>query len=213
MVCLCQSEWRSTRISRLAGWWQDPAIAECTRMSTSTWPNTADLGREHAYVITDALPSVVVWRRVISSDCKKSSTCAASKQFNVPCPHHVLDAGKLSRWSSESLFTVFFLHCKRVDPEWFLQEIFYDGMFSVGIAAAKMNCFKGSLYNFPSATHGFFRHYTFQAVQSTLVRRTVVHKTFDSSSSQMLRLWFLGCSPWNYWDSWKAAHQLLLASV
>ena len=26
MVCLCQSEWRSTRISLLAGWWNDPAM-------------------------------------------------------------------------------------------------------------------------------------------------------------------------------------------
>ena len=26
MVCLCQSEWCSTRISRLAGWWKDPGM-------------------------------------------------------------------------------------------------------------------------------------------------------------------------------------------
>ena len=35
---------------------------------------------------------------------------------------------------------------------WSLQDIFYDGMFCVGIAAATMNCFKDSLYNFASVT-------------------------------------------------------------
>ena len=182
-------------------------------VSTSTWPNAADSGREH--VITDALQSVVVWRRVISSDWKKFSTCTASKQFIVPCPIHALDVliWKIIALEPRKSFRCLFLYCKRVDPEWSLQDILLWWMFCVGIAAAKMNCLKGSLYNFASATHGFLLHYTFQASQSNSVRRTVVHKTFDSSSSQMLRHWFLGCSPWNYWDRWKAALHLLLASV
>ena len=82
-----------------------------------------------------------------------------------------------------------------------LKIFFYDGMFSVGIAAAGINHFKGSLYNFASITQWFLRQHTFQleTSQSNLVRRTIVHKTFYSSRSKMLRLWFLACSPWNYW--------------
>ena len=40
----------------------------------------------------------------------------------------------------------------------------------------------------------------------------VVHKPFNSSSSKVSRLWFLACSPWNYWDSSKALLHLLLAT-
>ena len=87
----------------------------------------------------------------------------------------------------------------------FFKIFFNDGMSCVGIAAAWMNRFKGSLYNFASVTQRFLRQHTFQTSQSNSIRKTVVHKTFNSSSSKMLRLWFLACSPWNYRDSWKAA--------
>ena len=55
-------------------------------------------------------------------------------------------------WSCESLFAVFFLYCKRVDPEWSLQDT-CDWIFGVVIATTRVNLFKGSLYNF--ATQGF----------------------------------------------------------
>ena len=78
--------------------------------------------------------------------------------------------GKLSRWSCESLFAVFFLHCKRVDPEWSLQDTFswWDVRY----------LFKGSLYDFDCVTHYFLRQYAFWRSHSNLVRGTIVHKAF-----------------------------------
>ena len=112
--------------------------------------------------------------------------------------------------SSESRFAVFWLYCKPRELSKNIQRglfkiFFYDGMFCVGIAAAGMNCFKGSMYNFASVTQWFHLQDTFQRSQSNSDRRTLVHKTFSSLRSKMFKLWFLACSPWNYLDSWKAA--------
>ena len=105
--------------------------------------------------ITDALPSVVVRRRVMSSDLKKSPTCCALKQFIVPCPNHVLD---VLIWKLSALQSFF-----NTASEWIQSGLFkmflHDGVFCVGIAAARMNLFKDSLYNFASATKGFLLHY------------------------------------------------------
>ena len=105
---------------------------------------------------------------------------------------------KTARWSSESPFAVLWLYCKREYAVLSLQDVFYDEMFCVGIAAAGMNRFTGSVNNFASVTPGFHRQHTFQTSQSNLIRGTVVHKTFKSLSSQMFRLCFLPCSPWNH---------------
>ena len=120
---------------------------------------------------------------------------------------------KCARGSSESSLAVFWLYCRWNIQCGLFQIFFYDGMFCVGIAATLMNSFKGNLYNFASVAQRFLRQHTLQTSQLNSVRRTVVHKSFNSSSSKMFTLWFLACSPWNYLDSWKATLQLLLASV
>ena len=126
-----------------------------------------------AYVITDALPrqpSVVVGRRVvISSNWKKSSACAASKQFNVPCPNHVLDNYRADlenyRAGAAQVFSQSFFY---TTSEWFqsglFKLLFYDGMLGIDlivIAKTGMNLFKGSLYDFDCFTHDFLGQYAF----------------------------------------------------
>ena len=91
----------------------------------------------------------------MSSDLKKSPTCCALKQFIVPCPNHVLD---VLIWKLSALQSFF-----NTASEWIQSGLFkmflHDGVFCVGIAAARMNLFKDSLYNFASATKGFLLHY------------------------------------------------------
>ena len=53
-------------------------VGECTRISTSTWPNATDSG-----------PYSMHQHRVTT---KKASTCAASKQVIDSCQNHVMDA-------------------------------------------------------------------------------------------------------------------------
>ena len=197
-----QDPWRRRTRVRLPSRHHTPQPLQCQRLSC----------RRRRAIRACLFP----WRWILRQDWKKFSTCAASKQFIVPCPRHVLDAliwKTIVLEQRKSFRSLFFILQASGSRLVYSRYFFYDGMFCVGIAAARMHRFNGSLYNFASATHGFLRHYTFQASQWNLVRRTIVHKTFDSSSSQMLRLWFLGCSPWDYWDSWKAALQLLLASA
>ena len=70
-------------------------------------------------------------------------------------------------------------------------------MFCVGIAAARMNLFRGSLYNLASATHGFLWHYSFQASQSNWVWAQLCTKPSILRASKC-------------WDSdfWDAAHEI-----
>ena len=62
-----------------------------------------------------------------------------------------------------------------MDPEWFLQD-FYDGMFSIGIAEAGLNCFKGSLHDFDCFIHNFLGQQAFKGFHSNLVQGTVCTK-------------------------------------
>ena len=59
---------------------------------------------------------------------------------------------KLAHWSHKSLFAVFILYWKRVDPEWSLLDTFF---MMVVIATCGVNIFKGSLYDFDCVTHNF----------------------------------------------------------
>ena len=121
--------------------------------------DAVDSALEHSNVITDALPTM---------------------------PSVIIEPHR--RLSFRSFFAV---HCTASENiQLGLFKIFFkDRMFCVGIAEARMNHFKGSLYDFATVFQGSLRQHTFQISQS--VQRTVVGKTFNSSSSPMLRPRFL----------------------
>ena len=86
MVCLCQSEWCCTRISRLARWWQDPAMLPAWRTKCLLQNANNPMQRKLRISRTTTLGKA----SLITYACSWPES-AASKQFNVPCPNHILD--------------------------------------------------------------------------------------------------------------------------